>query len=90
MVVAAAEAVMEAVVVRERFAWRILMGHIIYYIFLCLEHEQIKFESLTFSLLDTSWICLRTLEMGIYTYVHINTNYMCMYFFERGITNVMT
>ena len=48
----AAEAVMEAVVVRENFAWRVLMEHNIYYIFLCLEHEQIKFESLTFSLLD--------------------------------------
>jgi len=40
---------------------------------LCFEHEHIKFESLTFSRLSTSWTVLRTLKMGIYRHVQLNT-----------------
>ena len=40
---------------------------------LCFEHEQIKFESWTFSLPSTRWTFLRTLNMGIYRHVQLNT-----------------
>ena len=77
-----AEAVMPAAVVQESlriaYWWDIITSHFVhiflYYHFLCLEHEQIKFESLNLlSLLSISWTFMSTLKTDMYRHVHTKT-----------------
>jgi len=40
---------------------------LLYFLFLCFDHEQITFESVSFSRLSTRFTCVRTLKTDMYT-----------------------